>query len=267
MNKQLIEKQDQLKSRLKKMEKAVVAFSGGVDSSFLLSFTSKVLEKRIIAVTINFPFTPGRELNDAKEFTKLMKIRHKIIKIGMGELESITVNPMDRCYHCKNIIFKKIQEYAQKENIKYVLDASNYDDLNDYRPGMKALKELGIISPMIDVGLSKEDIRILSKEMGLNSWDKPSMACLASRFPYDNPITILGLEKIEKSERYIQSLGIKQIRVRYFNELAKIEVLKQDFPLILENSQKIVKFMKKLGFKYITMDIEGYRTGSLNEAL
>jgi len=267
VNKQLNEKKEQLKISLIKMNKVVIAFSGGVDSAFLLAFSHQILGKNTIAVTIDSPFTPSWELDDAKEFTKSMKINHKIIKIVYKELEYIRKNQLDRCYYCKKLIFKRIKDFAKKNNFKFVLDASNYDDLNDYRPGMKALKELKIISPLIDVGLKKEEVRILSKKMNLTSWDKPSMACLASRFPYNSPITSSGLEKIEKSEEYIRSFGIKQLRVRYFDEIAKIEVFKKDLKLIIKNSQRIAKFMKKLGFKYITIDLEGYRTGSLNEAL
>ncbi|MDX1799265.1 MAG: ATP-dependent sacrificial sulfur transferase LarE, partial [Candidatus Lokiarchaeia archaeon] len=265
--KQLNYKQEQLKNRLKKMNKAIIAFSGGVDSSFLLNFTHKILGENTIAVTINAPFISPREIIEAKEFTKMKKIKHKIINIEMKEIKTIATNPIDRCYHCKKLLFLKIKEYATKENINYVLDASNYNDLNDYRPGMKALKELEIESPMIDVKLTKEDIRLLSKEMNLKTWKKPSMACLASRFPYETSITPSKLEKVEKSEEYIQSLGVNQIRVRYYDQMARIEVLKNDFNIILESSNKIVEFMKKIGFKYITLDLDGYRTGSLNEDL
>jgi uncharacterized protein len=267
VEKQLKYKQEQLKNRLKKMNIAIIAFSGGVDSSFLLNLTHKILGENTIAVTINSPFISPREILEVKEFTNMRKIKHKIINIEMKEIKNIASNPINRCYHCKKLILSKIKDYAEKENIVYVLDASNYNDLNDYRPGMKALKELKIQTPMIDVKLTKEEIRILSKEMDLKTWNKPSMACLASRIPYGKTITPSKLKKIEKSEEYIQSLGIKQIRVRYYDQMARIEVLKKDFQLILENSNKIVKFMKRMGFKYITLDLAGYRTGSLNEDL
>jgi uncharacterized protein len=264
---QLIHKKEHLRNILRPMKKVVIAFSGGLDSSFLLAFSHEILGENTVAVTIDSPFTPLREFNDAKEFVKSRKIKHKIIKIKMDELDSIIKNQKDRCYQCKNLIFKKIKDYAKEENIMHILDGSNYDDIDDYRPGMKALRELGIHSPMIEVGLKKEDIRLLSKQMDLESSNKPSMACLASRFPYYTNITAESLDKIEKSEAYIQSLGISQIRVRYHNNHAKIEVLIDDFNLIIKNSNKIVEFMKKLGFKKITLDLEGYRTGSLNEDL
>jgi uncharacterized protein len=267
VKKQLIDKQIQLKEILEPMEKVVVAYSGGLDSSFLLAFSHKILGDNTIAITIDSPFTSLRELNDAKEFTKSRKINHKIIKIQMEELDSIMKNHIDRCYQCKKLIFNKIKDYAKREKILYILDGSNHDDLNDYRPGMKALRELGIKSPLVEVDLKKEDIRVLSKQIGLKSSNKPSMACLASRIPYNITITSDALDKIEKSEEYIQSLGIGQIRVRYYTEMAKIEVLKDDFNLIIKNNKKIVEFMKKLGFKKITLDLEGYRTGSLNEEL
>ncbi len=267
VKKELIDKQIQLKNILEPLDKAVISYSGGLDSSFLLAFSHEILGENTVAVTINSPLTPLREFDDAKEFTTSRKIKHKIINIQMNELDTIIKNEMDRCYHCKKLIFEKILDYANQQKISYILDGSNYDDLKDFRPGMKALRELRIKSPMIEAGLKKEDIRILSKQMGLKSWNKPSMACLASRFPYNTTITTEALDKIEKSESYIQSLGIGQVRIRYYEEHAKIEVLKEDFNLIIKNSKKIVEFMKKHGFNTITLDLKGYRTGSLNEDL
>lgn len=267
MKKQLGDKQEQLETILKKMDKVIVAFSGGVDSSFLLAFTNKILGENTIAVTVNSPYTPKRELKDAKDFVNSLGIKHMIINIDMKDIESISKNPINRCYICKKIIFSKIKELASKKNISYVLDASNYNDINDYRPGMKALQELSIKSPLVDVRMTKEEIRILSKKMNLNTWNKPSMACLASRFPYGTPITQTNLKMVEKSEDYLQTLGLTQIRVRYHGEIARIEVEKKEFNLIIKNSNKIVKYMKNLGFKYIALDLNGYLTGSLNKDL
>ncbi|MCK5635892.1 MAG: ATP-dependent sacrificial sulfur transferase LarE, partial [Thermoplasmatales archaeon] len=170
-------------------------------------------------------------------------------------------------YYCKKELFSKIKQIATEEHLNYVLDGSNVDDTTDYRPGMTALEEFGVVSPLKDAGLTKQEIKELSRSMNLDTWDKPAFACLASRFPYGIEITKPRLEQVEKAESYLYSLGIKQFRVRYHNEIARIEVSKNDFQLIIKHSDEIVKKFKELGFKYITLDIEGYRTGSLNEAL
>lgn len=260
-------KLEQLKENLKKMNKIAIGFSGGVDSSFLLKVASDTLGRDILAVTVQSAVCPQIEVDEAKRFAELMNVPHMIIDVDVEEIEEFKENTPNRCYYCKKHIFSRIKETAEKEHISHVLDASNYDDLYDYRPGMKALEELGIISPLIDVKLTKNEIRKLSKQMHLDTWDKPTFACLASRFPYDVGITKKRLHVVEEAENVLQSLGVKEVRVRYHKELARIEVNKDYFQLILGYSDEIAKRFRELGFKYITLDIEGYRTGSLNEVL
>ena len=267
MQRDSITKLKHLKDNLKKMDSVAIGFSGGVDSSFLLKIASDILGKNVVAITTSSSIHPEKELENGKKLAKMMNVKHLIINLDIGEIEQFKENPPNRCYHCKKHIFSKIKEAAKKENINHVLDASNYDDLQDYRPGMDALEELGIISPLIDVKLTKKEIRDLSKKINLDTWNKPSFACLASRFPYGINITKKRLMVVEKAEEVIQSLGVKQFRVRYNTETARIEVPKNDFKTILKHSEEIVEQFKELGFKYITLDIEGFRTGSLNEVL
>jgi uncharacterized protein len=194
-------------------------------------------------------------------------MKHIIINSEETEIDNFSKNPIDRCYYCKKELFLKIKQVAIEENLSYILDGSNVDDINDYRPGLKALDEYNIVSPLRDVGLTKQEIKDLSRTMNLDTWDKPAFACLASRFPYGTEITKSRLEQVEKAESFLHFLGVKQFRVRYHTEVARIEVSKKDFQIILTHSDEIVKKFKELGFKYVTLDIEGYRTGSLNEVL
>ena len=258
---------EQLKNNLKKMQSVAIAYSGGVDSTFLVNVSYDVLGKKAIAITATSSTYPQRELELAKKITKQIGIRHIIINSEETEIDEFSKNPPDRCYYCKKELFTKIKQIVNEEHINYILDGSNIDDTSDYRPGVKALKELGVVSPLKDVGLTKQEIKELSQSMDLDTWDKPAFACLASRFPYGVEITKARLEQVEKAESFLQSLGIKQFRVRYHNVIARIEVSKNDFQHILTHSDKIVKKFKELGFKYITLDIEGYRTGSMNEVL
>jgi len=254
-----------LKDNLQQMNGVAIAFSGGVDSTFLLKIAHEVLGDKVVAITGVSLIFPKKECNESKLFAKSIGVRHILIDSNVTDINNFSKNPIDRCYYCKKELFSKIKKVAKDENIRFVLDGSNADDVKDYRPGFKAIKELGVISPLKDAGLTKQEIRDLSKEMDLGSWDKPAFACLASRFPYGTKITKKRLEMVEKAEEHLQNMGVKQYRVRFHDDIARIEVLKKDFKIITNNSDKIAKRFKELGFKYVTLDIQGYRTGSLNE--
>jgi uncharacterized protein len=261
------EKLIQLQRKINDMKKVTIGFSGGVDSTFLLAVCAQILGRNTLAVTVNAPLFPVKEINEAKKLAASMNINHKFINLDITVIKAFTHNPPDRCYHCKKLIYSTIKEVANTHNISNVLDASNHDDKKDYRPGMKALQELNIQTPLIDVHLTKEEIRLLSKQMNLPTWSKPSFACLASRFPYKIPITESRLHQVEQAESILANLGLHQYRVRFHNEIARIEVEQTEFKKIFENKDKIVKSLKTLGFRYITLDLEGYRPGSLNEGL
>jgi len=258
-------KLEQLKRNLGKMKSVAIAFSGGVDSTFLAKVSYDLLGENAIAITAKSFIYPKRELEDAKRYAKKIGIKHNIFNFDINSVKNFSMNPKNRCYQCKKKLFEQIKQVAEENHLNVVADGSNHDDAFDYRPGMKALKELGITSPLKDVGLTKKEIKDLSKDLGLESWKKSSFACLASRFPYGIKITESKLNQVEKAESLLFSLGLKQCRVRYHTDIARIEVLPKDFQTVLKNSEKISKYFKEIGFIYSTLDIEGYRMGSLNE--
>jgi len=266
----IMNKMRRLKEILKKMKRAVIAFSGGVDSSFLLKMAKDVLpDGNLLAVTAVSETYTGSELKQAKRFVKDLGVRHKIIHTNELKDKNFIKNPIDRCYYCKKELFKKLNQIAEKEKFNYIVDASNADDIEDYRPGSKAKKEFGVRSPLIEAGFSKDDIRRHSRRLRLETAGMPSMPCLASRFPYGEEINKNALRKIEAAEDYIKRQGILQVRVRCHNNIARIEVEKEDIKMFVNRKfcDKIAKRLKQLGFKYVTLDLEGYRMGSLNEIL
>jgi len=265
-----MEKMRKLKEILKNMGSVVIAFSGGVDSSFLLKVARDTLPKEnILAVTAVSETYTSSELKQAKRFSKKLGTRHKIIFRDELNDRNFTKNPVDRCYYCKKELFVKLDKIAKKNGFNYILDASNADDMRDYRPGSKAKKEFGVRSPLIEAGFTKDDIRRYSQKFGLETAGSPSMACLASRFPYGQKINKDSLKRIEEAEVFIKKSGVRQVRVRYHNNIARIEVEKKDIKRFLSAKfcDRITKRLKKLGFKYVTLDLEGYRSGSLNEVL
>ena len=262
-------KYDALHSRLQELGSLAVAFSGGVDSTFLLRVAHDVLGDRALAVTAAPSFVPVREQREASDFCRENGIRQIVIAPDALDIDSIRHNPPDRCYHCKRMIFGRIIEAAEQNGITHVAEGSNTDDTGDYRPGMRAIRELGVLSPLLDAGLSKSDIRVLSKELGLPTWDKPSFACLASRFVYGERITDEKLSMVDRAEQLLLDLGFRQFRVRIHGDLARIEILPEDFGRLMEENlrERIYASLKTYGFSYITLDLAGYRTGSMNEVL
>ena len=259
----------QLERHIEKMGSLAVAYSGGVDSTFLLKVAHDVLQDQVLAVTARSSTYPERELKEATEFTHSAGIKHIVIQSEELEIEGFTNNPPNRCYLCKYELFSKIKEVAGKYRIQYIAEGSNIDDLGDYRPGMQAIKELGIISPLKDTGLGKDAIRKLSRQMGLPTWDKPAFACLASRFPYGVKITRDKLAMVNRAEQYLLNLGFKQVRVRHHGDTARIEVAEAERLkyFYLELMDNIYKQFQKIGFAYTSLDLKGYRTGSMNEVI
>lgn len=257
-------KLDVLKERLCSLRPIAVAFSGGVDSTFLLKFAHDLLGDDVLAIIGKAPLFPSKETAEAINFCEDEGIRYKVFNYEPLELDTFKKNPPDRCYWCKRKMFKTMRELA----VNYTLvDGSNYDDLSDYRPGFKAVKELNVVSPLQEAKLTKQEIRDYSKSLGLSTWNKPSFACLASRFVYGDQITSKGLVQIERAEDYLSSLGFIQYRVRVHNKLARIEVIPEEFTILLKYHKEIDDTFKALGFDYVTMDLKGYRTGSMNEVL
>ena len=252
------------------MERAVVAFSGGVDSSLLLRVAFDTLgPKNVLAVTALSPLYPERELATAKKVAEGMGVRHLLIESNEVEIEGFCANPPNRCYYCKRELFGKLLDLAKGEGIFFVVEGSTLDDERDHRPGRQAVNELGVRSPLQEALLAKEDVRELSKMLGLPTWDKPSFACLASRFPYGGEITPEGLRRVDEAERFLIAMGFKQVRVRHYDNLARIEVLKDELKRLMDQDvrEKVVAQLKKIGYTYVTLDLEGFRSGSMNEVL
>ena len=268
MTKEITDKYEKLKSILSAYGSLAVAFSGGVDSTFLLVTAKEVLGENLIAVTARIQSMPEAERDAAASFCEKESIRLLTVDFDELSIPGFAGNPPNRCYICKRAIFTILRECAGKEGFRIVAEGSNADDTSDYRPGMQALSELGIKSPLLEAGLTKGEIRLLSGEMNLPTWNQPSKACLSSRFAYGETITKEKLRMVDEAESYLSEFGIAQLRVRmHANDLARIEVLPEDFETVTYHRSEIDRKFRELGFRYVSLDLKGFRSGSMNEAL
>ncbi|QTA92709.1 ATP-dependent sacrificial sulfur transferase LarE [Desulfonema magnum] len=260
-------KYQNLQNILKALGRVLIAFSGGVDSTLLLKVAKDILGDDVLAVTVSSETTPRCEQQDAICFAKASDAEHLLVKSHEMDLPEFVKNPLDRCYICKKSRFSDLLKLAHEKGFPYVADGENHDDQSDYRPGSRAAQELGIRSPLKAAGLTKAEIRLLSKKLNLPTWDKPAYACLASRIPYHSPITAEKLRQVDEAEEFLRGLGLSpQLRVRHYNDTARIECEPKDIPKIAESTLRshIVTHFKSLRFKFITLDLEGYHMGSLN---
>lgn len=261
-----VNKLGKLKRILKDMGSVLVAYSGGTDSSFLVFMAHEILGDKSLAVFSSSPVSPPSEREEAEDFASTAGIRFKIIPGMEMNNPDFIANPPDRCYHCRKELFQELKSIADAEGLQWIVDGNNYDDLTDYRPGRKAAAEAGVRSPLAEAGLTKDEIRRLSRDKGLPTWHKPASPCLASRIPYGTLITPDILDKIAQGEQYLHGLGLRQLRLRHHGDIARLELDEKDMSVIMKDDirHEAIEYIKALGYKYVTLDLAGYRTGSLN---
>jgi len=262
-------KTEKLTSILKEMGSVLVAFSGGVDSSFLLAAAVRAVGDKTVAATARSELYPAEELRQACDIAEKLAVRHIVFQSDELAIPNFADNSPDRCYFCKKALFNKLREIAEQEDISWVVHAAQVDDLSDHRPGFRAADELGVRAPLIEAGLTKDDIRATSRKWGLETWDKPAMACLASRFPYGDRITPHKLRQVAAAEQALHELGLREFRVRHHGQVARIEVPVAQLPLLLQEPSRthLLNSLRSVGFTYVTVDLAGYRSGSMNEVL
>ena len=263
------EKLSGLKAILEGMSSVTVAYSGGVDSAFLSAIACNILGEKALAVTASSPSVAPSELRDAIDLARELGMHHRVIETREVERSDYSENSPSRCFYCKDELYTRLSAIASEEGYSHIANGTNVDDLGDFRPGLKAAAKYGVRSPLVEAGLSKQEIRTLSRDMDLPTWDKPAQACLSSRIPYGTPVSVEALTRIAKAEEILHDLGLRQVRVRHYDDIARIEIEPEEFPRLLEDDVRsaISRKFRSIGYSYVTLDLEGFRSGSLNEVL